>query len=131
MGSIVSSTDTSDGHGHGRVPDSCARLDRQRRRSQGGLPPDAVRAPATGTVEGLERANRRVPQDHGLPACAVHVPVGLTRPTGPTLQVNSRPDCKRPVHVHATSPRGEQLTLWTANPCLLITPKSSASGLQF
>ncbi len=48
---------------------------------------------------------------HGRGACAVHVPVGPARPMGPTLQVNSRPDFKRPVHVHDAAPRGEQVTL--------------------
>jgi hypothetical protein len=71
---------------------------------------------------------RAAPQDHGLSARAVHVPTALTRPTGPTLQVNSRPDCRRPVHVHATSPRGEQLTLSIVSPCpLAITRARSAA----
>jgi hypothetical protein len=40
------------------------------------------------------------------------------------LQVNSRPDCMRPVHVQATSPRGEQLTLWTVNPSVLAIKRA-------
>jgi hypothetical protein len=84
----------------------------------------AFDTPPTCAAEGLELANQRVPRDHGLPACAVQVPVGLTRPMGPTLQVNSRPDCRRPVHVHTTSPRGEQLTLWTVNPCVLAIKRA-------
>jgi hypothetical protein len=75
-------------------------------------------------LEGLELANQPVPRDHGLPASTVHVPIGLTRPTGPTLQVNSRPDCRRPVHVHATWPSGEQLTLSTVNPSVLAIKRA-------
>jgi hypothetical protein len=52
----------------------------------------------------------------------------LTRPTGPTLQVNSRPDCRRPVHVHATSPRGEQLTLWIVSPCVMAIRRALSAA---
>ena len=69
-------------------------------------------------------ANQLVPRDHGLPASTVHVAIGLTRPAGPTLQVNSRPDCRRPVHVHHTWPFGEQLTLWTVNPSVLAIKRA-------
>src|ERR1700759_1835715 len=71
---------------------------------------------------------RPVPRDHGLSARAVHVPTALTRPTGPTLQVNSRPDCRRPVHVHATSPRGEQLTLSIVRACALAITRARSAA---
>jgi hypothetical protein len=83
---------------------------------------------ATDGADGLELARRGAPRDHRRPACTVHVPVWLTRPAGPTLQLNSRPDCKRPVHVHATSPRGVQLTLSTVSPCVLAITRASSAA---
>jgi hypothetical protein len=32
------------------------------------------------------------------------------------------------VHVHATSPRGEQLTLWTVNPCVLAIKRAYSAA---
>jgi hypothetical protein len=54
----------------------------------------------------------------------VHVPVGATRPAGPTLQLNSRPDFRRPVHVHDAAPRGEQFAVATVNPSVLAIARA-------
>jgi hypothetical protein len=65
---------------------------------------------------------------HGLGALTVHVPFGPMRPVGPILQVNSRPDCSRPLHVHDAAPRGEQFTLATVNPCALATARAFSAA---
>lgn len=58
----------------------------------------------------------------------MHVPCGETRPVGPTLHVNARPDRRRPVHVHDAALRGAQATLSIVSPCLpAITRAYSAA----
>jgi hypothetical protein len=65
---------------------------------------------------------------HGLGARTVHVPVGATRPVGPTLQINSRPDVRRPVHVHDAAPRGEQFAVSIVNPCVLAIARAYSAA---
>ena len=51
-----------------------------------------------------------------------HVP--CAGPLGATVQVNSRPDRRQPVHVHAASPFSEQRTLSILNPWLLAITRA-------
>ena len=62
-------------------------------------------------------------RDQGLGALTVQASAGAERPKGPTLQVNSRPDFRRPVHVHAAWPFGEQ---WTLSTVTLASARSRA-----